>query len=148
MFRCLRYSGALSGGLVARLPSKILANDFPGSLPTRNKPVASSTDKEQLYQRISELRGRVQELETALETVHASVSSEPHPLLSEESYMRKSLSRRRKTLNGQADEDEHDESEEGENLDEALGSLNVGGDGQTRYFGRSACVEVCRLDTD
>ncbi|KAF8531604.1 hypothetical protein JB92DRAFT_3104768 [Gautieria morchelliformis] len=111
-----------------------------GSLPTRNKPVASSTDKEQLYQRISELRGRVQELESALETVHASVSSEPHPLLSEESYMRKS-SRRRKTLNGQGDEDEHDESEEGENLDEALGSLNVGGDGQTRYFGRSACVE-------
>lgn len=120
-----------------------LANKLPGSLPTRNKPVASSTDKEQLYQRLSELRGRVLELEKALEVAHACVSSEPHPLLNEESYMRKSMSRRRKASNGQGDDDE---SDEGETLDEALGLLNVGSEGQTRYFGRSACVEVCYFD--
>lgn len=60
--------------------------------------------------------------------------------------MRKSFSRRRKPSTDQADDDEHEESDEGEALDEALGSLNVGDDGRTRYFGRSACVEVCILD--
>ncbi|KAF8531387.1 hypothetical protein JB92DRAFT_3138902 [Gautieria morchelliformis] len=48
---------------------------------------------------------------------------------------------RRETLNGQADEGAHDESEEGGSLDKAFVSLNVGGDGQTRYFGRSAYAE-------
>lgn len=52
------------------------------------------------------------------------------------------MSRRRKTSNDQADDDDLDGSDEGEALDEALGSLNVGDEGQTRYFGRSACVEV------
>lgn len=85
------------------------------------------------------------ELEKALEVAHARFSSDPHPLLSDESYMRKSLSRRRKASNGPVDDEEHDESDDGETLDEALGSLNVGGDGQARYFGRSACVEVCVL---
>ncbi|KAF8588860.1 hypothetical protein K439DRAFT_1384027 [Ramaria rubella] len=112
-----------------------------GSLPTRNKPLASSTDKEQLYQRISELRGRVVELESALESAHACVSSEPHPLLGEHLSARKVVAKRRKGANGQADVDEHDESEEGEVLEEALGSLSMGNEGQARYFGRSACVE-------
>ncbi|KAF8515351.1 hypothetical protein BU17DRAFT_93629 [Hysterangium stoloniferum] len=113
-----------------------------GSLPTRNKPIASLTDKEHLYQRLSELRGRVFELEKALETAHACVSTEAHPLLSSDTSKRKTLTKRKKAQNGHVDDDEREDSEDSETLDEALGSLNMDMEGhRTRYFGRSACIE-------
>lgn len=118
-----------------------------GSLPTRNKPPGLLTDKEQLYQKLSELRGRILELENALEIAHAQVSSEPHPLLSGISIRRKAPNKRKKQAQGdQLEVDMQADSEESESLDEALGSLHVDADGhRSKYLGRSACVEVSTL---
>ena len=93
---------------------------------------------------MSELRGRVLELEKALEVTHACVSSEPHPLLSDNHFLRKTFPKKRKKMpSGQVEDDENDGSEDSETLDDALGSLNVDDEGRARFFGRSACVQVC-----
>ncbi|GJJ08533.1 hypothetical protein Clacol_002751 [Clathrus columnatus] len=114
-----------------------------GSLPTRNKPPTSLTDKEQLYQKLSELRGRILELENALEIAHSQVSTEAHPLLSNASSKRKAINKRRKQSQGaQPDDEIPADSEESDSLDEALGSLHMDSDGRrSKFLGRSACVE-------
>lgn len=58
--------------------------------------------------------------------------------------MRKTLPKKRRMMpSGQVEDDENDGSEDSETLDDALGSLNVGDEGRARFFGRSACVQVC-----
>lgn len=86
------------------------------------------------------------ELEKALEVAHSRVTSEPHPLLASGGVKRKALAKRKKDQNGHGhgDDEENEDSEEGEFLEEALGTLNIDDEGRrARYFGRSACVEVC-----
>jgi len=57
----------------ASLPSGVLAST------KGNRMILSGT--EELHERISQLQGRIRELETGLKTLQADVSDEPHPLL-------------------------------------------------------------------
>ncbi|KAH8834707.1 fungal-specific transcription factor domain-containing protein [Flagelloscypha sp. PMI_526] len=90
---------------------------------------------EKLHSQISYLRARNIQLEEALASVYSQISDEPHPLL----------------IGGQAQNENSDESTatdidttEGQNVQnaiDALGTLAIGDNGQSKYFGPSAGTE-------
>ena len=94
------------------------------------------SDTEELHCRINEMSERIRQLEDALSSLQATVSSERHPLLRDELLAVKyGTNSRRETSEG---------SSEGalSPTIEALGTLSVGENGETKYIGCSGSAEV------
>lgn len=95
------------------------------------------SDTDELHQKITEMSQRIRQLEDALGLLQSNISSEKHPLLRDELLMIKYGPEQQLT----------------DDLDppgnpifepmEAFGTLTIGDDGETRYFGASAGSEVC-----
>jgi hypothetical protein len=79
------------------------------------------------------MTSRIEELEDALATCQARLSSESHPLLQGDLL-------KIKTTKDQATVPETPSSEL---LSETLGTLTIGENGNLKYFGRSGGSEVC-----
>lgn len=74
------YTGALTSGKGSRLVAGSLANH---STNDRSRFILANT--EQLHAKIIQMSDRIRQLEDALETVQAKCSSDPHPLLHQDS---------------------------------------------------------------
>lgn len=113
-------------------------------------------------ERIYELQARISALETALATLQATVSTQPHPLLvnNPQPYLHKKLMRKTAIENAHdhgldvyptVQTETPDGSSRGgsESLDEAeglldsLGTLSIAPDGRSTFFGPTAVSEVC-----
>jgi hypothetical protein len=84
---------------------------------------------QKLTEQVKSLTSRVHELETALRGTSNSGQSSSHVLLSDASTL----------AGGDAAHEEEDD------IYEAIGSLSIGLDGQTKYHGESASSEVSRI---
>ncbi|KAF9523061.1 fungal-specific transcription factor domain-containing protein [Crepidotus variabilis] len=109
-----------------------------GSLTTGlgNRFVLAST--QELHEKISELATRVRELEDALRSSHSQLSTDQHPLLTEELLKIKAPLQRdvahTKTVNSDAVKEE----ENNPDVVDAFGSLSIGLSGKTKYYGQTA----------
>lgn len=74
------FSGALTSGKGSRLAAGSLA-----SLPTDNWSRFILANTEQLHDKIIQMSERIRQLEDALKVVQAKCSSDPHPLLQQDS---------------------------------------------------------------
>ncbi|KAJ4474365.1 fungal-specific transcription factor domain-containing protein [Lentinula aciculospora] len=83
-------------------------------------------------QKIQAMKQRISQLENALTTLHATVSSEPHPMLTGTTLGTSRTEPREKSL-------PHDERNA--EIVDALGTLTLGKLGDARYLGRSAGSE-------
>ncbi|KAH6916246.1 fungal-specific transcription factor domain-containing protein [Coprinopsis sp. MPI-PUGE-AT-0042] len=111
-----------------------------GSLTTGqgNRFVLATT--QELHEKINDLAQRVRDLEDGLRASHSQLSSEPHPLLSEELLKIKaplqrepSNSRSANGSSGQVKEEEIDSE-----IPDAFGSLSISTSGRTKYYGHIA----------
>ncbi|KIM44896.1 hypothetical protein M413DRAFT_442869 [Hebeloma cylindrosporum] len=93
---------------------------------------------QELHEKISELATRVRELEDALRASHNHLSTEPHPLLSEELLRIKAPLQR--DVNGSKSATSVTVKEEESNPDvvDAFGSLSIALSGKTKYYGHIA----------
>jgi len=93
---------------------------------------------QELHEKISELATRVRELEDALRASHNHLSTEPHPLLSEELLRIKAPLQR--DVNGSKSATSVTVKEEEPNPDvvDAFGSLSIALSGKTKYYGHIA----------
>jgi hypothetical protein len=73
-------TGALTSGKGSRLVTKSLENP-----PTDDRSRFILANTEQLHAKIIQMSDRIRQLEDALETVQAKCSSDPHPLLHQDS---------------------------------------------------------------
>ncbi len=96
-------------------------------------------DTEQLHRKISEMSERIRQLEDALAIFQAGISHERHPLLRDELLTIKFGPEVRRTV-----DEEHNRDLLSSTID-ALGTLTIGEHGESKYFGRSAGSEVCRV---
>jgi hypothetical protein len=93
-------------------------------------------DTEQLHRKISEMSERIRQLEDALAIFQAGISSERHPLLRDELLSVKFGPEVRRTV-----DDEYTRNALSQSID-ALGTLTIGENGETKYIGRSGGSEV------
>ncbi|TFK39369.1 fungal-specific transcription factor domain-containing protein [Crucibulum laeve] len=109
-----------------------------GSLTTGqgNRFVLAST--QELHEKISELATRVRELEDALRTSHSHLSSDHHPLLTEELLRVKMPLQREAPSQRNAPTNPTKEEEPNPDVVDAFGSLSIGLSGQSKYFGQTA----------
>lgn len=93
---------------------------------------------QELHEKISELANRVRELEDALRSSHSHISSEQHPLLTEELLRIKAPLQREvpslKTSSAVAVKEE----ESNPDVVDAFGSLSISLSGRAKYFGQTA----------
>lgn len=94
------------------------------------------TDTEHLHRKISEMSQRIRQLEEALAIFQSNLSTEPHPLLSDDLLLIKFDSG-----SSQVDAPDPSDSSLAETMD-AFGTLAIGESGEFRYFGRSGGSEV------
>jgi len=93
---------------------------------------------QELHEKIDELANRVRALEDALRVAHSHLSSEQHPLLSDELLRIKAPLQRepQPSRSGQSGEENDDESNP--DVVDAFGSLSIGICGRAKYFGQTA----------
>jgi len=91
-----------------------------------------------LHEKISELATRVRELEDALRASHAHLSSEQHPLLSEELLKIKAPLQRDANQAKPSTSAPIKEDEPNPDVVDAFGSLSIGLSGKTKYYGQIA----------
>ena len=90
---------------------------------------------QELHEKIAELAQRVRDLEDALRATHCQLSSDLHPLLSEELLKIKApLQRDPPTARNAGQKAE----EPGPEIIDAFGSLSISVSGQTTYYGSIA----------
>ncbi|KAL0954268.1 hypothetical protein HGRIS_005396 [Hohenbuehelia grisea] len=96
-------------------------------------------DTEQLHHKIAEMSHRIRQLEDGLAILQATVSSERHPLLSDElikiKFGAETLTKAEMKAEMKTEETEK------QSID-ALGTLTLDDTGETKYFGRSAGSET------
>ncbi|KIM34296.1 hypothetical protein M408DRAFT_59666 [Serendipita vermifera MAFF 305830] len=98
-----------------------------------NKLILANT--EDLHQRLEQYSLRIRELETALSSLQAKHSDDPHPLLSPDQLLTGSIRKE--------EEDPNDAPVT------SFGSLMIGGDGTAKYFGATSGAEwVIPLEDD
>jgi hypothetical protein len=91
-------------------------------------------DTDQLHKKISEMSNRIRQLEDALAILQATVSDKPHALLSDDHMKIK--------FGSEAILPKTEEEDVKEGSLDALGTLTLEDSGESRFFGRSAGVEV------
>ncbi|KAL0580577.1 hypothetical protein V5O48_001402 [Marasmius crinis-equi] len=90
---------------------------------------------QELHEKIHELANRVRELEDALRQDHNRITTEPHPLLSDDLLKIKApLQREPPARNGNVKQEE----ENNPDVVDAFGSLSISLSGKTKYFGQIA----------
>ncbi|KAI0915694.1 hypothetical protein AcV5_003545 [Taiwanofungus camphoratus] len=107
-----------------------------GSLSTGQGTRFVLADTEQLHRKIAEMSERIRQLEDALAMFQSGVSDEPHPLLRDELLAVKfgpELSR---------STDEESTREALSQSIDALGTLTIGDNGETKFIGRSGGSET------
>ncbi|KAK0202818.1 fungal-specific transcription factor domain-containing protein [Desarmillaria ectypa] len=109
-----------------------------GSLTTGqgNRFVLAST--QELHEKISDLANRVRELEDALRSSHSRLSSDPHPLLSDELLRIKAPLQREPPSTRNADNSSQKEEENNPDVVDAFGSLSLSLSGGAKYYGQTA----------
>ncbi|KIJ70190.1 hypothetical protein HYDPIDRAFT_78679 [Hydnomerulius pinastri MD-312] len=107
-----------------------------GSLSTGQGTRFVLADTEHLHQKIGDMGQRIRQLEDALSIFQAGVSSEVHPLLSDEQLAIKYGPEAPKPASRESSGDQHAVP-----ID-ALGTLTITERGDSNYFGRSAGSEV------
>ncbi|KAG7443621.1 uncharacterized protein BT62DRAFT_934859 [Guyanagaster necrorhizus] len=109
-----------------------------GSLTTGqgNRFVLAST--QELHEKISELANRVRELEDALRSSHGRLSSDTHPLLSEELLRIKAPLQREPPSMRNTDTSSQKEEETNPDVVDAFGSLSLSLSGGAKYYGQIA----------
>ncbi|KAG6916551.1 hypothetical protein DXG01_006377 [Tephrocybe rancida] len=109
-----------------------------GSLTTGqgNRFVLAST--QELHEKISELATRVRQLEDALRTSHSHLSSDQHPLLTEELLRIKAPLQREAAPNRNSVAPTVKEEEPSGDVVDAFGTLSISISGRTKYFGTTA----------
>ena len=95
-------------------------------------------DTEQLHRKIADMGQRIRQLEDALTIFQLGASSEIHPLLREELL---AIKFGPEVQVGQSTETEPPRDPVRDTMD-ALGTLSIGDEGASKYFGRSAGSEV------
>jgi len=99
---------------------------------------------EELHAKILEMSERIRQLENAVAA--SSVASEPHPLLREDLLLIKVPIEFKNDLNSPPKEPSPDpaskDQERFPTLLDAFGTLKIGADGQSRFFGQTARTEV------
>ncbi|KAG6897388.1 hypothetical protein C0992_002051 [Termitomyces sp. T32_za158] len=128
--RCVPCGSCVKRGCGAICPE--------GSLTTGqgNRFVLAST--QELHEKISELANRVRQLEDGLRTSHSQLSSEVHPLLTEELLRIKApLQREPATMRNQ-NAPPVKEEEQNPDIVDAFGTLSITISGRTKYYGTQA----------
>ncbi|KAL5537254.1 hypothetical protein ACEPAF_1077 [Sanghuangporus sanghuang] len=119
-----------------------------GTLTTgrHNRMILSNT--EELHDKIDSLLERIRILEDALKTLQASVSSEPHPLLTAPTT--DSILSTIHVYPVRDDRAAHRPStaEDEEDILDSFGTLSVGSDGETSYLGQTARADYLIDDSD
>jgi hypothetical protein len=98
---------------------------------------------QELHEKISELANRVRELEDALRSSYAHISSEQHPLLTEDLLRIKAPLQREPPAHH--NEEEQKEEEQNPDVVDAFGSLSISQSGRAKYFGSTANSWVSRV---
>ncbi|KAG6844556.1 hypothetical protein H0H87_005976 [Tephrocybe sp. NHM501043] len=93
---------------------------------------------QELHEKIQELATRVRQLEDALRTSHSHLSSEQHPLLSEELLRIKAPLQREPATNRNSIAPTVKEEEQNADVVDAFGTLSISISGRTKYFGSTA----------
>lgn len=93
---------------------------------------------QELHEKIAELATRVRQLEDALRSSHSHLSSEQHPLLSEELLRIKAPLQREAAPQRNATSNPIKEEEQNPDVVDAFGSLSVSISGRAKYFGSTA----------
>ncbi|KAI0079109.1 hypothetical protein K474DRAFT_1659611 [Panus rudis PR-1116 ss-1] len=99
-------------------------------------------DTEQLHRKISEMSERIRQLEDALAIFQAGISNERHPLLRDELLSIKFGPEVRRTI-----DEENSRNAQSQTID-ALGTLTVGVNGETKFIGRSGGTETLLMASD
>jgi hypothetical protein len=94
--------------------------------------LASTTE---LHEKISELSNRVRELEDSLRNSHSQLSTDPHPLLSDELLRIKAPLQREPSGSQSSAPKEEDQNPD---VVDAFGSLSISISGRAKYFGSTA----------
>ncbi|KAG5645724.1 hypothetical protein DXG03_005419 [Asterophora parasitica] len=93
---------------------------------------------QELHEKISELATRVRQLEDALRASHSHLTSEQHPLLSDELLKIKAPLQREAAPHRDPHNNPVKEEETAADVVDAFGSLSVSVSGQAKYFGQTA----------
>ncbi|KAL0956431.1 hypothetical protein HGRIS_002579 [Hohenbuehelia grisea] len=93
----------------------------------------------QLHQQVKSMGERIQLLEEALSAFQTSVSDEPHPLLHEDLLK---IKRHIGKISGTSSSGKSRDLQLSTELEECLGALSLGSQGESRYLGRLAGPEV------
>ncbi|OJA17028.1 hypothetical protein AZE42_00569 [Rhizopogon vesiculosus] len=106
-----------------------------GSLSTGQGTRFVLADTEHLHRKIVDMGQRIRQLEDALSIFQAGVSNDVHPLLTEDLLTVK--------FGPEAPKPIHDATNENSNSTmSAFGTLTIGNEGESNYYGRSAGSEV------
>jgi hypothetical protein len=116
--------------------------NLPGYLTSIVSFVLAST--QELHEKIAELAQRVRDLEDALRASHSQLSSQQHPLLSDELLKIKAPLQRDPPANRVTAQKVEETNVE---VIDAFGSLSIGVSGRTNYYGSIAnsWVRLCAL---
>lgn len=106
------------------------------SKPLSSRFVLASTTE--LHEKISELSTRVRDLEDSLRSSHSQLSTDPHPLLTEDllrikAPLQREPSNPRISPSHSLKDDEHNPD-----VVDAFGSLSISISGRAKYFGSTA----------
>lgn len=110
-----------------------------GSLATGQGTRFVIAATEHLHRRIARMGDRIRQLEDALALLQASISKEPHPLLSENAIV----------IDADiADKPHESEDEVTGEVSKALGTLSVSDQGLSRFFGSTGGSDLLLLDNE
>lgn len=113
-------------------PSKI--SELVTSTCLTRKHRFELANAEKLHNKVIQMSKRIRQLEDALQIAQSSVSSSPHPVLSEE-YL---------VINTDIDAPEKTESADQENVFTSFGTLTINEGGSSQFVGRSGSAVSLR----
>ena len=99
---------------------------------------------QELHEKISELSGRVRELEDALRAAYSQLTDEKHPLLTEE-LLRIKAPLQRETSSATNGDPSGNKDEHNPDVVDSFGSLSISQSGRTKYYGHIANSWVSNL---
>lgn len=133
-------SACVRRGLQNICPTGTVSGSWKG-----NRTILAST--EELHERNEKLSTRIRELEDALDALQASISDQPHPLLSEELRLLKLplglVAGNPENAEGESLAKDEDEEQE---LVDTFGTLHISTDGSGLFYGTSAPSEMLMHD--